>query len=222
MDQSSALQEKMLFSNQAEKKSVLKAMNDPALADLSDYQLIKKFRNGDALAFEALVLRHKQRTFRFIYHMVGNQQAADDLFQDLWLKVLKKAHTYQPKAKFSTWVFKVARNTVLDYFKRENLRSHVSLDLPVANDELSMKSLVPSKGPQPEEVLLSKEVLEQVHKAVRRLPIKQQEAFVFRVYQEMPYNEIAKILEAPEGTVKYWVHEAVKNLSNYLERGGIV
>lgn len=189
---------------------------------LTDYELIKLYRNGDNAAFEALVYRHKQITFNFIYRMVGNQQAADDLFQDMWLKVLRNAHTYRPKAKFTTWALQIGRNTVLDYFKRENLRAHVSLDLPVANDELSIKSIVPSKGPQPEEVLLSDEMMKEVQGALCRLPINQQESLVLRIYHKMPYAEISGLLGSPEGTVKYWVHEAVKSLTAYLEKRGVV
>ncbi len=193
-----------------------------AMPELTDYELVKQFRKGDTKAFETLVHRHRQMTFAFIYRMVGNQAAADDLFQDTWLKVLKNAHTYQPRAKFTTWVMQIARNTTLDYFKRENLRAHVSLDLPVGNDEKSLTSIVPSQGPQPEEVLLSREVTDEVQKAMGRLPIRQQEALVLRVYHQMPYAEIAELLGTPEGTAKYWVHEAVKALAAHLEARGIV
>lgn len=196
---------------------------DPrTMPGLTDYELIKLFRKGQQEAFEALVYRHKQITFNFIYRMVGNQQAADDLFQDMWLKVLRNAHTYRPRAKFTTWALQIARNTVLDYFKRENLRAHVSLDLPVGNDELSIKSIVPSKGPQPEEVLLDDEMMKEVQNALCRLPIKQQESLVLRIYHKMPYSEISELLGSPEGTVKYWVHEAVKALTAYLEKRGVV
>lgn len=189
---------------------------------LTDFELVKKFRAGDPAAFEELVSRHQQMCFGFIFRMVGNQAAADDLFQDTWLKVLKNAHTYVPKAKFSTWLLQIARNTTLDYFKRENLRAHVSLDSPVANDDKSVSSIVPSQGPQPEEVLLSREVTDEVQKAICRLPIKQQEALVLRIYHHLPYSEIAELLGTPEGTAKYWVHEAVKALTAHLEARGIV
>lgn len=192
------------------------------MSELTDYELVKKFRAGDSAAFETLVHRHRQMCFSFIYRMVGNQAAADDLFQDTWLKVLRNAHTYVPKAKFSTWLLQIARNTTLDHFKRENLRAHVSLDAPVANDEKTLSSIVPSAGPQPEEVLLSREVTDEVQKAICRLPIKQQEALVLRIYHQMPYAEIAQLLDTPEGTAKYWVHEAVKALTAHLEARGIV
>ena len=205
-----------------EEQSSAPAADANTMPGLTDYELIKLFRRGDNAAFEALVYRHKQITFNFIYRMVGNQQAADDLFQDVWLKVLRNAHTYRPKAKFTTWTLQIARNTVLDYFKRENLRAHVSLDLPVGNDELSIKSIVPSKGPQPEEVLLSEEMMAEVQHALCRLPVKQQESLVLRIYHKMPYSEISGLLDSPEGTVKYWVHEAVKALTAYLEKRGVV
>lgn len=194
----------------------------PNYGEMDDMSLLDAFRDGASEAFEALVKRHQGLVFNFLYRMVGNQAAADDLFQETWLKVLRNAHTYRPKAKFTTWCLQIARNTAFDHFKRENLRAHVSLDLPVANDEATLKSIVPSKGPQPESVLLSQEVTDEVQKAICRLPIRQQEALVLRIYHKMPYSEIAELLEAPEGTAKYWVHEAVKALTEHLEKRGIV
>jgi RNA polymerase sigma-70 factor (ECF subfamily) len=192
------------------------------VAELSDYDLVKKFRDGDPQAFETLFTRHRQLCFNFIYRMVGNQANADDLYQDTWLKVLRHAHTYEPRAKFTTWLLQIARNTVLDHFKRENLRQHVSLDLAVANDEKTLASIVPSEGPQPEDVLLSREVTDEVQKAICRLPVKQQEALVLRIYHSLPYSEIAVLMNAPEGTAKYWVHEAVAALTRHLEARGVV
>jgi RNA polymerase sigma-70 factor (ECF subfamily) len=201
---------------------VVEVMAGANVPELTDIELVHKFRAGDDAAFETLVNRHRQLTFNFIYRMVGNQANADDLYQDTWLKVLRNAHTYQPRAKFTTWLLQIARNTVLDHYKRENLRQHVSLDLRVANDEKSLASMVPSEGPQPEEVLLSREVTDEVQKAICRLPVKQQEALVLRIYHHLAYSEIAQLMGAPEGTAKYWVHEAVAAVTKHLELRGIV
>jgi len=191
------------------------------MAELGDYELLKKFRKGDSAAFEELVNRHRQLMFNFIYRMVSSQEAADDLFQETWLKVLRNADAYEPKAKFTTWALQIARNTVLDHFKRENLRQHASLDATVGDDEATFASVVPGDGPMPDEHLQSAEVREEVQKGIARLPARQREALVLRMYHELPYEDIAKLMGTPEGTAKYWVHEAVQALSEHLEKCGL-
>lgn len=192
------------------------------LDGLDDYTLIKRFTKGDASAFETLVLRHKRLVYNFIYKMVGRPEAADDLFQETFLRVLKNASSYRPKAKFTTWTLQIARNITLDYFKRENLRQHASLDANLPGDEKSLAHILPGQAEIPQEVLLSKEMLEEVQTAIKRLPLHQQEALVLRVNEGLPYQEISEILDSPEGTVKYWVHQAVQGLTRYLERRGLV
>ncbi|MCC6574683.1 MAG: sigma-70 family RNA polymerase sigma factor [Planctomycetes bacterium] len=191
------------------------------LESLDDYELVKRFTRGSEAAFETLVHRHKRQVYNFIYKMVGKPEPADDLFQETFLRVLKNAHTYRPRAKFTTWALQIARNITLDYFKRENLRQHVSLDANIPGDEKPLSHVIPGQGPVAQEVLLSKEMLEEVQTAIKRLPINQQEALVLRVNQEMPYSEISEILGSPEGTIKYWVHEAVQMLTKYLEKRGL-
>jgi RNA polymerase sigma-70 factor (ECF subfamily) len=137
------------------------------------------------------------------------------------LRVLKNAHTYRPRAKFTTWTLQIARNVTLDYFKRENLRQHVSLDANVPGDDKPLRNLIPGNDPPSQDILLSKEMLEEVQTAIKRLPVHQQEALVLRVNEGLPYAEISEIVGSPEGTVKYWVHEAVAALTKYLGKRGL-
>ncbi len=191
------------------------------LESLDDYELVKRFTKGNSDAFEVLVLRHKRQVYNFIYKMVGKPEPADDLFQETFMRVLKNAHTYRPRAKFTTWTLQIARNVTLDYFKRENLRQHVSLDANVPGDEKPLRNLIPGNDPPSQDVLLSKELLEEVQGAIKRLPVHQQEALVLRVNEGLPYAEISEIVGSPEGTVKYWVHEAVSALTKYLGKRGL-
>lgn len=191
------------------------------LETLDDYELVKRFTKGNSDAFEVLVLRHKRQVYNFIYKMVGKPEPADDLFQETFMRVLKNAHTYRPRAKFTTWALQIARNVTLDYFKRENLRQHVSLDATLPGDEKPLRNLMPGNDPPSQDVLLSKELLEEVQAAIKRLPVHQQEALVLRVNEGLPYAEISEIVGSPEGTVKYWVHEAVVALTKYLGKRGL-
>lgn len=191
------------------------------LESLDDYELVRRFTRGNEAAFETLVHRHKRQVYNFIFKMVGKPEPADDLFQETFMRVLKNAHTYRPRAKFTTWTLQIARNVTLDYFKRENLRQHVSLDATVPGDDKPLRNLVPGNEPPSQDVLLSKELLEEVQSAIKRLPLHQQEALVLRVNEELPYAEISEIVGSPEGTVKYWVHEAVAALTRYLAKRGL-
>jgi len=204
-------------------KRDLKALRAKPHAECSDLELLRLYdKAGDDGAFEALVNRHRRQVYNFVYKMVGKAEAAEDIFQETFLRVLKNAHTYTPRAKFTTWCLQIARNLTLDYFKRESLRQHASIDAgSPGNEDHSMAALLPGHGPESHELLQSKELVEEVRDALTKLPDNQREALVLRMYQEMPYAEISEVLGSPEGTVKYWVHEAVNTLARHLERKGL-
>lgn len=190
--------------------------------DRTDFELLKLYvQRASTDAFETLVQRHRRQVYNFIFKMVRKAEAAEDIFQDTFVRVIKNAHKYTPRAKFTTWTLQIARNLTLDYFKRENLRQHVSIDAGRTDDDKGIAGLLKGLGPESSEVLLSRELVDEVREAVTRLPENQREALVLRMYEDLPYAEISEVLGSPEGTVKYWVHEAVNTLARYLERRGL-
>lgn len=193
------------------------------LVECTDYDLLKLFvKSKDHAAFETLVNRHRRQVYNFVFKMCGKAEAAEDIFQETFLRVLKNAHTYTPRAKFTTWCLQIARNLTLDYFKREGLRQHASIDAGTpGNEEHSMASLLQGIDPESHEIIQNAELIAEVRKGLQSLPENQREALVLRMYEDMPYAEISEILNSPEGTVKYWVHEAVNTLARYLERRGL-
>ena len=201
----------------------LKSIESMQPEDRSDFDLLKLYvKKQSTEAFEALVTRHRRQVYNFIYKMVGKAESAEDIFQETFLRVIKNAHTYTPRAKFTTWCLQIARNLSLDHFKREGLRQHASIDAAVGGDtERSIAGLLQGSDPESSEVLISRELVEEVRVAVTELPENQREALVLRIYEDMPYAEIAEVLGSPEGTVKYWVHEAINSLARYLERRGL-
>src|SRR5258707_11266490 len=90
------------------------------------------FRRGDAVAFEVLVRRHRTPVFNYIFRFTGDRARAEDVSQETWLKVVRSAQDYEPKARFTTWLYTLARNLCVDRARRENLRQAVSLDAPRA------------------------------------------------------------------------------------------
>lgn len=201
----------------------LKTIEKKAPDDRTDFDLLKLYvKKKSAEAFEALVQRHRRQVYNFIYKMVGRAEAAEDIFQETFLRVIKNAHTYTPRAKFTTWCLQIARNLSLDHFKRESLRQHVSIDASsTGDDDHTIAALLQGFEPESHEVMLSRELISEVKEAVTRLPENQREALVLRMYEDMPYADIAEILGSPEGTVKYWVHEAVSFLAKHMEKRGL-
>ncbi len=193
------------------------------LPDCTDFELLKIFvKSRDEGAFETLVNRHRRQVYNFVFKMVGKAEAAEDIFQETFLRVLKNAHTYTPRAKFTTWCLQIARNLSLDYFKRESLRRHASIDAGApGNEERSMAALLQGADPESHDIAQSRELVDEVRLAITELPENQRQALILRVYEDMPYAEISEVLGSPEGTVKYWVHEAVNTLARYLERRGL-
>ncbi|MCA8918012.1 MAG: sigma-70 family RNA polymerase sigma factor [Planctomycetes bacterium] len=190
--------------------------------DRTDFDLLKLYvKREDNTAFEALVQRHRRQVYNFVYKMVGKAEAAEDIFQETFLRVIKNAHTYTPRAKFTTWCLQIARNLTLDYFKRESLRQHVSIDASPAGDDRSIAGLLQGLDPQSHEILQSRELIDVVREGVAELPENQRQALVLRMYEDLPYADIADVLGSPEGTVKYWVHEAINSLTRFLERRGL-
>src|SRR5579871_2936864 len=98
------------------------------LVETSDEQLMLAFKSGDARAFATLVSRHRGSVFNFILRYVGQQARAEDLLQETWLKVVRSSSEYQPKARFTTWVFTIARNLCVDSARKESYRKAESLD----------------------------------------------------------------------------------------------
>ena len=193
------------------------------LADCSDLELLKLYvKRKDNAAFETLVVRHRRQVYNFVFKMVGKAEAAEDIFQETFLRVLKNAHTYTPRAKFTTWCLQIARNLTLDHFKREGLRQHASIDASApGSEDRTMAALLQGADPESFELAQSRELIDEVRQAVTQLPENQREALILRMYEDMPYAEISEVLGSPEGTVKYWVHEAVNSLARYLEKRGL-
>lgn len=196
-----------------------------SLDEASDFDLLQLYvKSEHNEAFETLVRRHRRQVYNFIYKMVGRAEPAEDIFQETFLRVLKNAGSYTPRAKFTTWALQIARNLTLDHYKRENLRQHASIDATAGGDEgeQTFAALLQGSDPQSVEILQNRELIEEVRIGITQLPENQREALVLRVHQDMPYAEIAQVLGSPEGTVKYWVHEAIAALSKYLQKRGLV
>ena len=157
--------------------------------------------------FEELVREHRARIYGICYRYVGNPADADDLAQDVLLKVYRGLPTFRGDARLSTWIYRIAVNTCLNWISARKGRTD---ELP---DDLV------DKGLSPAERLYEREVREVVQAAIRKLPDRQRMTLVLRVYEELTHKEIAEAMSCPVGTAKANLFFALKNLRKHLGNG---
>lgn len=181
---------------------------------------MQDFANGDAKAFECLYDRHALGSWRFILRSVRVQALADDLAQDVWFAVARAAANYEPRAKFRTWLFTIAHNTVVDHFRA--VRPTVSLDAPVdgAGTEAALdyaQELHANSGFGPLRRLESKEQAMAFLAAIAELPAEQRDAFLLQAEAGMDLAEIAAATGVSFETAKSRLRYARKRLRERLQ-----
>jgi len=183
------------------------------------------FKSGDARAFATLVQRHRGPVYNFILRFVGHRQRAEDVLQETWLKVVRNSSEWQPKAKFTTWVYTIARNLCVDSARKESFRKADSLDAPASNDESdgrSMGDLVADEnGPTPDRAAHNTRIRPMIEKALESLPTEQREVFLLREYQGIGFKEIAEVTGVNENTVKSRMRYALEGLRKRLAELGV-
>ena len=183
------------------------------------------FKSGDARAFSTLVTRHRGSVFNFILRYTNHRQRAEDLLQETWLKVVRSAGEYQPKARFTTWVFTIARNLCVDSARKESYRKTDSLDAPVAGDDVDGRALgetVPDHdGAAPDRAAHNTRLRPMIEKALQSLPEEQREVFLLREYHGIGFKEIADVTGVNENTVKSRMRYALEGLRKRLAELGV-
>ncbi len=174
---------------------------------------------GDECALEELYERWSGPLLSFLYGMCRDRDFAEDLMQGVFLKVWRAAPRYQPLAKFSTWLFQIARNHFLNEREKKMRRIRpVSLDAPgKSRDSQGMAARVADDAPTPPDQALSGELGEHITAAVGRLPEKLRSVWMLGAAQGLPYREVSEILDIPVGTVKSRMFQAVRLLRDELE-----
>lgn len=163
--------------------------------------MIKRAARGSDSAFEQLVLTYQGQIYNLCLRMVGNPDDAADLTQEAFIKVWRALDGFQFESSFSTWLYRLASNTCLDFLRASKRRPLVPLT--VTDDDGETITLdVPDKAPLPEEVVLAAEAQDSLDEALAALDEGQRQIIALRVVNDLSYAEIAEILEIKEGTVK--------------------
>ncbi|MFL5305600.1 MAG: RNA polymerase sigma factor [Polyangia bacterium] len=184
-----------------------------------DEQLLAAYRAGDVAAFEALLARYEKPIWSYLRRFVRHDEAAEDLLQEVFLRVVRDAQDaaapgWKGQAKFSTWLFTIARNLCVDRSRREAIRRAASLD--AATDEgdapVSLHDRIPAPERPADAVLAGRQAAARIDRAIAALPDDQREVFLMREVTELPFAEIAVVVGASEPTVKSRMRYALEKL----------
>ena len=187
--------------------------------DEADETLMVQYQQGEVRAFEILLNRHRKPVFNFILRFVGHREVAEDLLQDTFLRVIKGAAAYERQAKFTTWLYTIARNLCVDQSRRRKHRRHASLDAPMAANEDSgtLLDVIPGNEMASDRKTVNKQLHETLERAIRALSDEQREVFLMREFLDMPFKQIAEVVGVPENTVKSRMRYALEKLRLELE-----
>ena len=178
--------------------------NDPAL--------VARVHDGDVDAFRLLVDRHSRSVFQLAYRMTGNEQDAEDVVQETFLRAFRNLKRYESRSQFSTWIYRIAANYSLDLMRtRKRVADHASED-----GERDWLSELPAPTPAPDQLAYSSQVRTSVQQAMNELTAQERTAFVMRHYEGLSVEEISAALDIGQNAAKHSVFRAVRKLRKAL------
>jgi len=182
----------------------------------TDVQLMLDVKAGDEQSFALLLHRYRSPLVNFLYRMVRNREQAEDLAQEVFLRVYRAREEYVPTAKFTTWLFRIATNLALNSVRdHRHERMEISIDAPITTDaeDGDERTLdIPEKHPNIEQHLVDEARRKMILHSINKLPEKQRAAVLLHKYQELDYGEIAKILDCSESALKSLLFRAYETL----------
>lgn len=189
-------------------------------------RLMRRVRDGDDRAFRELVEIHQSAVIGTCARMLGSQNEAEDVAQQVFLRVWKAAPRYEPTARFSTWLFTIVRNLVFNECRRRSRRPTVSLDAPRPGEETSKgasRDMADARAKPADAAAVQAELENAIDRAIAALPEQQRLAMTLRKYQDLPYEEIAEVLATSVPAVKSLLFRARTqlrvSLREYLDEG---
>lgn len=183
----------------------------------SDAEIIEQARRGDPLAWEKLVVRYTKRIYNFCYRFVGKVDQAEDLTQEVFIKVFRSLNSYNSQSgNFVTWIISVTRNLLIDHYRQsKDDRATISTEV---NEEHSLLETLPANVPSPQAELERKEKVASLKRALNLLSPDLREAVILRDLEELSYQEIGNILKIPDGTVKSRINRGRVELAKHLQK----
>ncbi len=189
-------------------------------SEITDEEAMGKFQKGDTGYFDLLLNRHSKGVYRFIYRMVGgNSSNAEDILQEVFIKVAENRMNYSKDKKFTAWLYRIARNHTIDFIRKERYRMHSSLDKNIGNEDgtnVTYLELVKSDDRSQDEQFHNTMIKEQLHLKMNGLKEEYKEVFILREIEGLKFDEIAVITDSNINSVKSRHRYAFKELRELL------
>src|SRR6476660_3719173 len=183
-----------------------------------DAELMLRVKDGDSPSFGVLLEKHRSAVVHFLYRMVQNYAVAEELAQEVFLRVYRARGTYEPTAKFTTWLFRIATHLALNAL-RDNRNERLQDRLDDDGSDMQARQVSDSR-PSVEQRMVFQAKLAEVRRAIALLPEKQRAAVLMHKYEEMEYSQIAKVLNCSESAVKSLLFRAYEALRARLAHMG--
>ncbi len=193
---------------------------NPNLTDkaMRDYQLVQAaIKQGDQRAYAALMNNYRDSLYFMLLKMTNNPIDADDLTIEAFGKAFKKLEQYTPDYAFSTWLFKIASNNCIDFMRKKKKYTFSMNSSPEGEEGQELANIIPSDTPDPEEKVMKKEKMGLMREVVEKLKPHYRQLIELRYFKEYSYEEIARELDLPLGTVKAQLFRAREFISNIMK-----
>ncbi|MBK6690929.1 MAG: RNA polymerase sigma factor [Myxococcales bacterium] len=187
------------------------------MTEVSDEALMERYQRGDQSAFGQLVRKHQGPLFHFALRQLRSEPAAEEVVQDAFVRVVQSAADFKHEARFSTWLYTIARNLCIDQIRKRAHRRHPSLDERGEDDDgPTLGERTPDTKASVEREATGNELKVRIAAAVDRLPEDQKEVFLLREVANLPFKEIADLVGVPENTIKSRMRYALERLKDAL------
>jgi RNA polymerase sigma factor (sigma-70 family) len=181
-----------------------------------DEELIRSALGGEQQAYQALLQRYQKTVFHIVVKIIRNSDDAQDLVQETFMRAFNTLESYRSEFRFSTWLCKIAANCSIDYLRKKKIKAF-SMDKPFETKNGTVEVELEDKSANPEEYLLRKQRIMSIEEAITSLPDKYREVIIYRHHDDKSYEEIAKIMGIPIGTVKARIFRARELLKKKLK-----
>lgn len=189
----------------------------------TDQELISMYQQGNEAALSALIQTHQQALYSYIFYKVLNEDIANDIFQDTFVKIIVtlKEGRYTDEGKFVLWAKRIAHNLIIDSYRLKNKQNHVS-DIWSDDEEFSIFDLIKDQEMNIEDLLVDQQIKSDLHKLIALLPQNQQEVIHMRFYQDLSFKEIAEATNTSINTTLGRVRYAILNVRKMAQENKII
>jgi RNA polymerase sigma-70 factor, ECF subfamily len=209
--------------------SAIRSLFAPGAVSTADEQVRQEnlavaegLKRQDPGLLDELIVRYQHRLLRYLLFLTGNREMAEDLFQEVWMRVLTRGGQFNGKARFDTWLFTIARNLVIDQRRKRTMSSLDELFETGGEDDRPMAFEVADHEPGPFDRMANVEDREQIAAALLKLDTLYREVLVLRFHEELSLEEIAKVTRAPLSTVKSRLYRGMASIKPRLEQTQLV